>query len=242
MGRPKKVVEETKEELIAESVEQEDTNELKQPTLHSEDLSSKLLQKDEEINQMKIMMMQMQQQIMMLSQQNQPVQQAQGEEYVSIYKSIPVMSMYDGMLNISTKPNGRGKIYTFNRFGEVRNIVYNDLRDVIASHFNFAKDGMFYIMDDKVVEENGLTDYYKDILTKNQLEQVMEQDKNLILDTFPKINKSQQEVIVDILTRKIAMNEDVDLNKVAVISESIGKDIREMAKDLAFSLKGKLEK
>lgn len=227
-GRPKK--ETMNEEKVEVTIEE------KQP----ENLENKLAEKDFELSQMKTMMLQMQQQIMSMTKQSGQTQSSTNDDYVAVYKAIPVMSLYDGMLNIGTLPNGQGKLISFSKFGEVRKIVYSDLRDIIASNFNFAKEGYFYIMDEQVVVENGLDDYYKNIITKEKMENIMDSDKNAMLDTFMTIGKPQKDVIVDIITRKMAHGEEFDLNKISVISDVIGKDIKEMAKDLKFSLGEKL--
>lgn len=206
----------------------------------SENLENKLAQKDLELSQMKDMMLQMQQQIMAMAQSNAQKQNAVTDDYVAVYKAIPVMSLFDGMLNLGTLQHGQGKLTTFSKFGEVRKIVYSDLRDIISANFNFAKEGYFYIMDEQVVTENGLDDYYKNIITKEKMESIMDTDKNVILDTFSNIGEAQKDVIVDIITRKMAHGEEFDLNKISAISDAIGKDIKEMAKDLKFSLGEKL--
>lgn len=206
------------------------------------DLTNELAKKDAEISAMKDMMLQLQMQMqqMMLSSNQTQTTQAPQEEFINIYKAIPVMSLFDGMLNLSTQPNGQGKSYTFNRFGEVRNIVYSDLRDIIGSNFSFAKEGLFYVMDEKIVFENGLTEYYEKMLNKEAIENIIETDKENILNIFDSAPKSQKETIVDIIVGKMAKGESFDLNKVSIISDKIGKDINTMVKDLKFSLGDKL--
>lgn len=206
------------------------------------DLTNELAKKDAEISAMKDIMLQLQMQMqqMMLSSNQTQTTQAPQEEFINIYKAIPVMSLFDGMLNLSTQPNGQGKSYTFNRFGEVRNIVYSDLRDIIGSNFSFAKEGLFYVMDEKIVFENGLTEYYEKMLNKESIENIIETDKENILNIFDSAPKSQKETIVDIIVGKMAKGESFDLNKVSIISDKIGKDINTMVKDLKFSLGDKL--
>lgn len=223
--------------------EKKTTTRVKKTTETQElDLTNELAKKDAEISAMKDMMLQLQmqmQQMMLSSNQTQTTQVPQ-EEFINIYKAIPVMSLFDGMLNLSTQPNGQGKSYTFNRFGEVRNIVYSDLRDIIGSNFSFAKEGLFYVMDEKIVFENGLTEYYEKMLNKEAIENIIETDKENILNIFDSAPKSQKETIVDIIVGKMAKGESFDLNKVSIISDKIGKDINTMVKDLKFSLGDKL--
>jgi hypothetical protein len=226
-GRPS-----TKKEVVENIVETKET-----------DISKVLEEKDKELSAMKDMMLQMQAQMqqMMSAQLNaQPQATIQQDEYMNIYKSIPVMSLFDGQLNLSTQPHGQGKPYTFTKYGEVRNIVYNDLRDIIGAHFEFAKKGLFYVMDTKIVSENGLSDYYETILTKEQIDGLIDTDKENILNLFTSASNSQKEVIVDLIVGKMARGIEFDLNKVDVISTTANMDLKTMAKDLKFALGEKI--
>ena len=69
------------------------------------------------------------------------------------------MSLCRDPLNLSTKGRGQGEMYSFQNFGEVKKIMYQYLLQIIESHPNFFEAGYFYILDQNVIEENGVTTF-----------------------------------------------------------------------------------
>lgn len=218
------------------------TNARKQKDVVTETPDAELQQKDKEISELKAMMLQMQNTILSM-QQSQPVQpQMQAEEFTNIYKYIPVISLFDGMLNLSTGQGGAmgsGKIYTFTKFGESRNIIYNDLREIVSANFNFANQGYFYIADARVVDECGLTQVYQNLLSKEKIEHLLDESREHIADIFESVPETQKKSVVDYIVKNMAEGTVYDLNKVDVISRIYGKNLIELSKDLSFSLSQK---
>jgi glutamate synthase domain-containing protein 3 len=155
------------------------------------------------------------------------------DEFVEIRpnKYIKVISLNFGKLILSTEGKGRGKIYVFNKFGDVRNIVYTDLANIIHNQQTFAEQGRFFIADKNVIKNHGLIEYYDKFLSKEKIEDLLSCNKDQIVDLFKSTTKTQQEIIVDLLIQKIKHGEDVDLNKVDTISRIYGINIYEKATD-----------
>jgi len=219
------------------------TNARKQKEVVTETPDVALQQKEQEIAELKAMMLQMQSTILSM-QQSQPSQQVQmkPEEFTNIYKYIPVISLFDGMLNLSTGQGGAmgsGKIYTFTKFGESRNIIYNDLREIVSANFNFANQGYFYIADARVVDECGLTQVYENLLSKEKIEHLLDESREHIAEIFESVPETQKKSVVDYIVKNMAEGVVYDLNKVDVISRIYGKNLIELSKDLSFSLSQK---
>lgn len=135
---------------------------------------------------------------------------------------VEVMSLLPYPLTLTTQPKGGGKAYKFNKLGEKKRILYNDLVDIIEIQQRFLQSGMFYILDKRVIKKHGLDDLYDNILDKEKLERIIECDTMDVLSMFKLATKKQQEIIGDVLTQKIVDNEPIDLNIVSQI-EKIGK-------------------
>lgn len=151
------------------------------------------------------------------------------DEEIKPSKYIKVMSLLDHTLVLSTQGFGKGKIFKFNKFGEIKTIVYADLAEIIHHQQSFVERGDFYIFDKAVVRRHGLSEYYKKILTKEIIENILSYATSDVVSIFKNATLSNQDTIVSILMRKIRANEEIDLNKVDAISRVYGKNIYEIA-------------
>ena len=142
---------------------------------------------------------------------------------------IKVMSLIDNKLNLSTRDHGLGKTFSFEEFGETQDILYSDLMEINNHHRNFLEAGYYYILDDRVVAIASKKEAYKKILTKEQIEKILNNDETAI-SLFQKANPKQQEVIVKFIIKKIINNEPVDYNLIDKLSRVSGINIVEKAK------------
>jgi hypothetical protein len=157
------------------------------------------------------------------------------DEYISVMSLIPFH------LNLSTREFGAGKTYKFERFGQVKRIIYSDLVDIFETHPAFLEAGYFYVLSPKVLRHHGLEDSYEKILTKEKIEEILvSENKNVegCIALYESANKSQQEVIVSFMVDKLVENPNaLDLNFVDRITRISGISIADKAKDAreAFS-------
>jgi hypothetical protein len=146
---------------------------------------------------------------------------------------IDVMSLSLAPLTLTTQKwerGGGGIEYNFKSFGDVQPIVYSHLASIISAHRSFAEKPYFYIMDKRVVQRHGLNEIYSKCLNKEQIESVLECSSFNAIKLFQSAPKSQQDLIVEILTKKIFDGQNVDLNIVDGISREAGVDILEKVK------------
>ncbi len=155
-------------------------------------------------------------------QQSQPVfyQPPQTDDSIPFNRQVRVMSLCPNKLNLSTEKGGKGHHYTFERFGETKKISYGDLISIGENHRNFKEAGFYYILDDKIVEEEGLADIYTKILNKEKIEQVLSNNDDAVA-LFQKTNPKQQKNIVDMIVGKLLAGEYVDQNLIVSIDRII---------------------
>lgn len=162
----------------------------------------------------------------LLKQQEQTKTVSNKAEQIQPNEFIKVMSLLGNKLNLSTQPHGRGKTFSFDRFGEVKNILYSDLIEINNNQKNFLEAGYYYILDDRVIDAESLNDVYEKILDKKQIELILS-SKDGAIAMFQKANPKQQSVIIGFITEKILNGEDVDFNIVNEIKRVSGIDINE---------------
>jgi hypothetical protein len=107
---------------------------------------------------------------------------------------IKVMSLIDNKLNLSTRDHGLGKTFSFEEFGETQDILYSDLMEINNHHRNFLEAGYYYILDDRVVAIASKKDAYKKILTKEQIEKILNNDEAAISLFQPETARSDCEI------------------------------------------------
>ena len=143
-------------------------------------------------------------------------QNPQSDDSIPFNRQVRVMSLCPNKLNLSTEKGGKGHHYTFERFGETKKISYGDIVAIGEEHRNFKEAGFYYILDDKIVEEEGLSDIYINILNKEKIEQVLSNNADAI-SMFQKTNPKQQKNIVDMIVGKLLAGEYVDQNLIVSI-------------------------
>lgn len=142
---------------------------------------------------------------------------------------IKVMSLCPYTLNLSTEPRGRGKTFSFQRFGQVKRILYSDLVFIMENHQNFLNDGYFVILNANIIRRHGLDEIYEHILTKENIEKILEGNQSDAVSLFKNANEQQQKLIVDLFIQKILDGEQVDYNFLDRLSRIAGFSIVEKA-------------
>jgi len=148
-----------------------------------------------------------------------------GDDYIKVISLCPYT------LNLSTQSKGRGKLYTFTKFGEVKRIIYRDLIDIIENHANFMNDGLFLIMNRDVIRRHGLDDLYSKLLTKEKIEQILEGNQSDAVNMFRSTNPKQQEMICNMIISEMIDGREMDLNFIDRLSRIMGYNIIEKVGD-----------
>lgn len=140
----------------------------------------------------------------------------QPDNGIPLNKQVKVMSLCPNKLNLSTEKGGKGHHYGFERFGETKKISYGDIVAIGENHRNFKEAGFYIILDDAIVEEEGLTDTYAKILNKEKIERILANEEDA-MTLFQSANPKQQKIVVDMIVAKLVAGEYVDQNLVNAI-------------------------
>lgn len=137
---------------------------------------------------------------------------------------VPVVSMCQGELNLATLGRGQGSIYTFTHFGQIMDIPFGDLKDIVKNNQRFANEGYFYIADEEVVKKLRKTSEYNKILPPDVIENIFKNDANKIIDLYNMAPRGQKETIVEMIKNKRSQGIDVDANVLVKLGEITGID------------------
>jgi len=147
---------------------------------------------------------------------------------------IEVMSLVPFKLNLSTERLGRGRQFSFSRFGEVKRILYNDLASIFENYRSFMEQGYFYILNQKVIRKHGLNDIYEKILTKEMIDNILTFDSKSAVKLYESASDAQREIIDGMLIKIVKDKDvsDVDFNIISQVSKIGGRDILTIAQEM----------
>ena len=147
-------------------------------------------------------------------------------------KKVKVVNLMHNPLNVSTEPNGRGRVYTFRDYGDSKLIKYDDLVEIVSAYPNTMESGVAYICDKEAVESLGLTEEYERLFDKKTMDKIMWLKEETDLELFLGMNKDLQESTAVEIAKLLNANERIDFNYLRVIKDKTGLDIEEIAKNL----------
>lgn len=146
---------------------------------------------------------------------------------------VKVISLLENQLNLSTQPNGQGKVYTFAKLGDAKIIRMQDLEEIlsIAQYRDQAEKGYYYICNADVIEEFGLTEEYEHIFNDKVLADIENLVGDNCVDIFIGLNESVQQSLARKMAENIANGARLDRNKLEDIRLATDIDIEKMASD-----------
>ena len=130
---------------------------------------------------------------------------------------IEVVSLCPNMLTMTTEAKGMGFPYTWNKIGDISQIVYSDLQLLIKNHgsglyTDFFREGYVYINDKDVVKKSGFNEIYEKLLTFEQMTEVVKCDSEKCAEMLASANKTQQLHVARMVIEKLIDGEKLDLN------------------------------
>lgn len=142
---------------------------------------------------------------------------------------IKVMSLLDYPLNLLER--GRAAKYRFEKYGQVKEVLYQDILEIIERYPEFMRKGFFIILDERVIDRHGLQDIQSQILTKENIDKIIAGEKEG-LALFKQGTPEQQETICKMIIEKIRLQpESMDMNFVDALSRLTGMKILEIAEE-----------
>lgn len=136
---------------------------------------------------------------------------------------IPVVSMCVGRLVLSTLGNGLGNIYRFEKFGEIQDIPFGDLKEIVKNKPYFAKEGAFYIANEEAVKKLRLTRDYEHIISNKMFETLLNQNAEVVVEAYKTAPDLQKSQVVSLIEDKLASGADIDGNILIKIGKLCGK-------------------
>ena len=163
----------------------------------------------------------------LMSQQSAPVAQSvqeenseQQKEEIPLTKRIKVTSITTGGVNLKTSYDSGARKFRLEHLGQTKAIQYEYLIDCINTDRWLFEDGLVYINDPQVVEEQLLEEEYKKFLTPDKIQNILSFDVETIKQMVSNSTREIQETICSVVIDKINAGESIDLNKVYAIGNS----------------------
>lgn len=151
---------------------------------------------------------------------------------IKLTKTIKVVSLYHGVLNLKTSSQADAQIFTFNFFGYEQPIFYGDLMKCINTQRRLFTDGFCYIHDEDVINAHYLTKEYSYLLDKNMLLNFMSYDDDFIKDRYEQLPVQQKITLLETIAYKLNKNENIDRNKIDILAKKANVDIYQLADKL----------
>lgn len=116
------------------------------------------------------------------------------------------------------------KQFDYRTFPETEaKVIFNNMPKAIT-------DGLLYIADHDFVDECGLEDMYRDLLTVEDLQNLFNFSPDDICEIYRNANESQREIIIDMVSDKKITGVPVDANILVKLGEISGVDLIGMEK------------
>ena len=192
------------------------------------DANAELLKKLEE----------MQKQIAELKAENTALKQSENkeendeeEEVINGDTEIMVISQTIGSLAISTEGNGIGNVYRFDKFGDVQDIPFSDLKDIVKNKPRFAKEGLYYIANKQAVNKLRLSKDYEHIIHNDLFSHLLDEKSDVIIKAYKNAPKLQQNQIISMIEDRLDKKQEIDGNVLIQIGKLSGKDFFRLNED-----------
>ena len=169
-------------------------------------------------------------------------QQAQIEELMKIIKGgmnavAPITNTEDinadeDILVVSLTPNklnlvgsDGSTLFSFDAMYEEQYIDYASLKEIVRVNRDMAKNGRFYILDEKAVNKLRLKNNYKNVLTPEQMKQILSSNTEHAVELYKLANATQQQTILDVVRQAKFNGKDVDYNLLRELGELSGVNL-----------------
>lgn len=121
----------------------------------------------------------------------------------NITRTVKVISLVPNTYNLTTQPNGRGKLYTFNKFGDSLNIRFTDMQDILNIYGQQFESGMAILTNKKDYDDLAIGYLWDSVITKDKLDRLLELKDEESIDAILNMDKDTQERIARIIAQKI---------------------------------------
>lgn len=138
-------------------------------------------------------------------------------------EEVLIVSLMPNRLNLVG--DGGVVFLTFNEMYEEQYIDYATLKEIVRTNRQMAKNGRFYIVDERVVNKLRLKNDYKSILTPEQLKTLISQDVNKAVSLYELANNRQKTIIIEMVKQAKFNGKEVDYNLLKRLEELSGIEL-----------------
>ena len=150
---------------------------------------------------------------------------------IDLDEDIDVISLCNNKLNLSTGGFGKGELYWFENFGEVKPIPFRDLKEIVKNNRSFLEKGYYYVESEKARKALRILRIYDNLPAAQDLITLLDKDSKTIGVILGRMTPEQKTMIASVVIDKLYNNVSIDMNIVKEIGDSVGKDLATIAKD-----------
>ena len=150
---------------------------------------------------------------------------------IDLDEDIDVISLCNNKLNLSTGGFGKGELYWFENFGEVKPVPFRDLKEIVKNNRTFLEKGYYYVESEKARKALRISKIYDNLPAAQDLITLLDKDSKTIEVILGRMTPEQKTMIASVVIDKLYNNISVDMNIVKEIGDSVGKDLATIAKD-----------
>ena len=146
-------------------------------------------------------------------------------EDINADEDILVVSLTPNKLNLVGSDGST--LFSFDAMYEEQYIDYASLKEIVRVNRDMAKNGRFYILDEKAVNKLRLKNNYKNVLTPEQMKQILSSNTEHAVELYKLANATQQQTIIDVIKQAKFNGKDVDYNLLSEIGELSDVNLRD---------------
>ena len=144
-------------------------------------------------------------------------------EDINADEDILVVSLTPNKLNLVGSDGST--LFSFDAMYEEQYIDYASLKEIVRVNRDMAKNGRFYILDEKAVNKLRLKNNYNNVLTPEQMKQILSSNTEHAVELYKLANATQQQTILDVVRQAKFNGKDVDYNLLRELGELSGVNL-----------------
>lgn len=151
-----------------------------------------------------------------------PVEDAVEDKDINPNKKTRITSLTYGYFSLYAPNRG---FLRFPNYGSYHTVSYAQLVDYVNACRTAAENGNFYIHNQDMVEDLGLSEVYETILNDKIIDKILFSNELEVKDILSNTTEAQKNSIGALVCQKIYNKEIMDMGKIDEISKAIGVDI-----------------
>lgn len=163
-----------------------------------------------------------------------PVSDTEEDKDINPNKKTKVTSLTYGYFSLYAPNRGFLK---FPNYGSTHTITYAQLIDYVNACRTATENGNFYIHNQDMVEDLGLSEIYETILNEKLIDKILYSNDIELSDILSNTTQTQKNSICALVCQKVYDKEITDMAKIDEISKAIGVDILNKVNEMKDSSK-----